>query len=63
VFDAVRVGADSVVGELYQGWPIVEQMLDRKTALLYAQITGAKRKAANTAVDRANAAVIGRTRI
>ncbi|MHB8574252.1 MAG: acyl-CoA dehydrogenase family protein [Dehalococcoidia bacterium] len=53
VFTDVQVGTDSLVGELNQGWPIVEQMTDHGTALLSAQITGATRKAVDMAIDYA----------
>jgi alkylation response protein AidB-like acyl-CoA dehydrogenase len=53
VFDQVRVPADRLVGELHQGGPIVERMLDRATALLCAQMLGAARKDAEMAVEYA----------
>jgi alkylation response protein AidB-like acyl-CoA dehydrogenase len=49
----VRVPAANLVGEIDQGWPIVERMLERATALLCAQIAGATRKAVDMAVDYA----------
>lgn len=51
VFDHVRVPKANLVGGLHQGWPIVERMLERATALICAQIVGASRKAMEMAVD------------
>ena len=53
VFDNVRIGGQSLVGPLNEGWPIIEQMVERATALLCAQIVGATRKAVEMAVDYA----------
>ncbi|MFN3974945.1 MAG: acyl-CoA dehydrogenase family protein [Dehalococcoidia bacterium] len=50
-FDGVRVPRTSLVGELNQGWPVIERMLDRGTALLCAQMLGAARKDAEMAWD------------
>jgi len=44
VFKEVRVAKGQVIGEVGEGWPIVERMLDRGTALLCAQMLGATRK-------------------
>ena len=53
VFDRVRVPAANMIGEVGHGWPIVERMLERATALMCAQIVGATRKAVDMAVDYA----------
>jgi len=53
VFKDVQVGPSCLVGELNQGWPLVEQLADRGTALLCAQITGATRKAVDMAINYA----------
>ncbi|MCE2404503.1 MAG: acyl-CoA/acyl-ACP dehydrogenase [Dehalococcoidia bacterium] len=52
-FDRVRVPRSSIVGELDQGWPVAERMLDRGTALLCAQMVGAARKDVEMAVEYA----------
>lgn len=52
-FANVRVPSANLVGTLHRGWPVVERMLDRGTALLCAQMTGASRKAMELAVDYA----------
>lgn len=49
----VRVPQANLVGEAHQGWPIVERLLERATALLCAQIVGATRRAVDMAVDYA----------
>jgi len=49
----VRVPSSQVVGEVHQGWPLVERMLERTTALICAQIVGATRKAVEMAVEYA----------
>jgi alkylation response protein AidB-like acyl-CoA dehydrogenase len=49
----VRVPAAHLIGAEHQGWPIVERMLERATALLCAQIVGATRKAVDMAVEYA----------
>ena len=53
VFDRVRAPRSSIVGELDQGWPVAERMLDRGTALLCAQMVGAARKDAEMAIEYA----------
>ncbi len=53
VFDNVRVPRANLIGELNQGGPIVERMLDRATALLCAQMLGATRKDAEMAIEYA----------
>jgi len=52
-FDRVRVPAANVVGEVDQGWPIAQRLIDLATALTCAQIVGASRKAVDMAVDYA----------
>jgi len=52
-FDGVRVPRANLVGELNKGWPVAELMVDRATALLCAQISGATRKAIELAIDHA----------
>ena len=53
VFDNVRVPRANLIGELNQGGPIVERMLDRATAFLCAQMLGATRKDAEMAIEYA----------
>jgi alkylation response protein AidB-like acyl-CoA dehydrogenase len=50
-FRNVRVPRANLVGELHQGWPVIERMLDRATALLCAQMLGAARKDAEMAIE------------
>ena len=52
-FRGVRVPRENLVGELNEGWPIAESMLDRATALLCTQLLGASRKHVELAVDYA----------
>ena len=47
----VRVTERDLVGELHRGWPVVERMLERATALLCCQMAGATRKDAEMAID------------
>ena len=49
----VRVPAANLIGELHQGWPIVEPMMEQATALLCAQIVGATRRAVDMAIEYA----------
>jgi alkylation response protein AidB-like acyl-CoA dehydrogenase len=56
-FDGVRVSRTALVGELNQGWPVVEWMLTRGTVLLCSQIVGATRKAVDMAVEYAKTRV------
>ena len=61
IFSNVRVPKASLVGELDQGWPIAERMIDRATVLLCAQMVGAARKDAEMAIDYSkNRAAFGR---
>ena len=53
VFDKVRVPKTCLIGELHQGGPIIERMLERATVLLCAQMLGATRKDAEMAIDYA----------
>jgi len=57
VFDQVRVPASNMIGAQDQGWPIVNDMLDRGTALLCAQMVGAARKDAELAIEYAKGRV------
>ena len=60
-FNNHRVDASALVGEFNRGWPIVEAMLDRATALLCCQMTGAARKDAEMAIEYAkNRVAFGR---
>ena len=51
VFNGVKVGRDALVGPEHLGWPILDMLLERATALICAQITGATRKAVDMAID------------
>ena len=56
-----RIEGAALVGEVDQGWPIVEAMLDRATALICCQMTGAARKDAEMAIEYAkNRVAFGR---
>ena len=60
-FENVRVPKSNLIGELNQGWPIAQNMLDRGTALLCAQIVGAARKDAEMGIEYAkNRVAFGR---
>ena len=60
-FDNVRVPKSALVGEIDLGWPVVERMLERATALLCAQMVGAARKDAEMAIEYAkNRVAFGR---
>ena len=60
-FDQVSVPASRLVGELDQGWPVVQRMLDLATALICAQMVGATRKDAEMAIEYAkNRVAFGR---
>jgi len=57
----VKVTQADLVGELHQGWPVVERMLEKATALLCCQILGATRKDAEMAIEYAkNRVAFGR---
>ena len=49
--EGVRVASSDLVGELHNGWPIIERMIERATALLCCQMIGATRKDAELAID------------
>ena len=56
-----RIESAALVGEIDQGWPIVEAMLDRGTALLCCQMVGAARKDSEMAIEYAkNRVAFGR---
>ncbi|MEE8465045.1 MAG: acyl-CoA dehydrogenase family protein [Dehalococcoidia bacterium] len=60
-FQNVRVDRAALVGEVDEGWPIVQRMLDRATALLCCQMVGAARKDAEMAIEYAkNRVAFGR---
>jgi alkylation response protein AidB-like acyl-CoA dehydrogenase len=60
-FDGVRVPKANLVGKINQGWPIIQWMLERGTALLCAQMVGATRKDADMAIEYAkNRVAFGR---
>ena len=60
-FNQVRVSKSNLVGELNQGWPIAQTMLDQATVLLCAQMVGAARKDIEMAIEYAkNRAAFGR---
>ena len=60
-FDRVSVPGASLVGELDQGWPVVQGLLDVATALICAQMVGATRKDAEMAIEYAkNRVAFGR---
>ena len=57
----VKVGQADLVGELHQGWLVLERMLEKATALLCCQIVGATRKDAEMAIEYAkNRVAFGR---
>ena len=59
--DGVRIPLTNVIGEINQGWPATQAMLDTGTALLCAQIIGAARKDAEMAIEYArNRVAFGR---
>ena len=61
VFDEVRVPKANLVGKLNHGWTVAEQMLERATVLLCAQMVGAARKDAEMAIEYAkNRTAFGR---
>jgi alkylation response protein AidB-like acyl-CoA dehydrogenase len=52
-FKGVQVPKANLIGTAGEGWPIVERMLDRGTALLCAQMVGAARKDIEMAIEYA----------
>ena len=50
-FDNVRVPKANMIGELNQGWPLIQGMLDRATVLLCTQLVGATRMDAEMAIE------------
>ncbi len=61
VFENVRVPRENLVGPLDDGWPVAQELLDRATALLCAQMVGAARKDAEMATEYAkNRTAFGR---
>jgi len=52
-FDKVRVPRANLVGQLHQGWPAVQRMVERATALLCAQFAGTVRRQAEMAIEYA----------
>ena len=60
-FNDHRVEKVALLGQVDQGWPIVEAMLDRATALICCQMVGAARKDAEMAIEYAkNRVAFGR---
>jgi alkylation response protein AidB-like acyl-CoA dehydrogenase len=60
-FDQVRVTASNLVGQQDQGWELAQDMLDRGTALLCAQMVGAARKDSEMGIEYAkNRVAFGR---
>ena len=60
-FNDHRVEKIALLGQVDQGWPIVEAMLDRATALICCQMVGAARKDAEMAIEYAkNRVAFGR---
>lgn len=61
IFDNVSVPKSNLIGQVNQGWPVVETMIDRATLLLCAQMVGATRKDAEMGIEYAkNRAAFGR---
>ena len=60
-FNDHRIEKAALLGQVDQGWPIVEAMLDRSTALICCQMVGAARKDAEMAIEYAkNRVAFGR---
>jgi len=61
VFNQARVPAANLLGEINQGWPVIERMLERATVLLCAQMVGATRQDMEMAIEYAkNRVAFGR---
>ena len=61
IFDNVSVPRSDLIGQVNQGWTVVETMIDRATLLLCAQMVGATRKDAEMGIEYAkNRAAFGR---
>ena len=61
IFDNVVVPKSDLIGQVDQGWPVIQAMIDRATVLLCAQMVGATRKDAEMAIEYAkNRAAFGR---
>jgi len=54
VFENVRVPAENILGELHQGWPIVQKLLAQATVAECARMVGGAQWVLETAVDYAN---------
>ncbi len=50
-FDKVAVGAEAVLGQVDDGWPLLEKVLDRARAGLAAEMLGAAAQAFETTLD------------
>ena len=60
-FDQVRVPTSNLIGQQDQGWELAQDMLDRGTALLCAQMVGAARKDSEMGIEYAkNRVAFGR---
>ncbi len=53
IFDKVRVAKSDLIGQLNEGWPIMQELLDLATVLLCTQMLGATRMDAEMAIDHA----------
>jgi alkylation response protein AidB-like acyl-CoA dehydrogenase len=61
IFDNVSVPRSDLIGQVNQGWPVIQAMIDRGTVLLCAQMVGATRKDAEMGIEYAkNRAAFGR---
>ena len=61
IFDNVSVPRSDLIGQVNQGWPVIQAMIDRATVLLCAQMVGATRKDAEMGIEYAkNRAAFGR---
>jgi alkylation response protein AidB-like acyl-CoA dehydrogenase len=52
-FDAVRVGADAVIGEVDRGWQVVAPVLERAAVASAAEMLGAARRSMELSVEYA----------